>query len=114
MSLHAPYCPMKYASTTLETMETRHGGEEEGGDVFMVIDMKLANWYEKALLRVREQQNTRTKAHCSSEIADNCMDSSEEPLGIQDIFDQSNLHQLITQASLERNKDAYIGLGTNI
>ncbi|GBM09683.1 hypothetical protein AVEN_186395-1 [Araneus ventricosus] len=28
MSLHAPYCTMKYPRTTLETMERRHGNVE--------------------------------------------------------------------------------------
>ncbi|GBN54296.1 hypothetical protein AVEN_15930-1 [Araneus ventricosus] len=76
----------------------------------MGIYMKLEKREEKALLRVTEQENTRTKAHCSSEIADNSTDSSEESSDIQDISDQPGLHQHIIQASLERNKDAKIGL----
>ncbi|GBO26074.1 hypothetical protein AVEN_109581-1 [Araneus ventricosus] len=50
------------------------------------IDMTFAKCDERALLRIREQENTRSKAHCSSEMAGNCMDSKSS--GIQDISDQ--------------------------
>ncbi|GBN54292.1 hypothetical protein AVEN_15927-1, partial [Araneus ventricosus] len=55
------------------------------------IYMKLEKREEKALLGVREQENTRTKAHRSSEIADNSTDSSAESSDIQDISDQPGL-----------------------
>ncbi|GBN46886.1 hypothetical protein AVEN_165912-1 [Araneus ventricosus] len=44
--------------------------------------MKLANRKEKVLLRVIEQKNRLAKAHLSSEIDDNFMDSSEESSGV--------------------------------
>ncbi|GBM13656.1 hypothetical protein AVEN_114867-1 [Araneus ventricosus] len=59
-----------------------------GCDIFMGFDMKLAKREEKALLRAREQENTRTKAHRCSEIADNRMESSAESSDIHDISDQ--------------------------
>ncbi|GBN37977.1 hypothetical protein AVEN_255552-1 [Araneus ventricosus] len=54
----------------------------------MGIDMKLVKREENDLLRVREKENTWTKAHCRSEIAENCMDSSEEWSDWQEISDQ--------------------------
>ncbi|GBN13600.1 ATP-binding cassette sub-family G member 1 [Araneus ventricosus] len=59
-----------------------------GGDVSMGIDFKLTKREGKALFRVREQENTWTRVHYSSEIANNRMDSSEESSDIQDISDQ--------------------------
>ncbi|GBL86221.1 hypothetical protein AVEN_131955-1 [Araneus ventricosus] len=50
--------------------------------------MKLAKREENALLRVKEQENTRNKVHCSSEIPGNCMDSLEKSSGIQNFFNQ--------------------------
>ncbi|GBN35078.1 hypothetical protein AVEN_233725-1 [Araneus ventricosus] len=34
MSLHAPYCTMKYPSSTLGTMETRHGNVKYKGRLY--------------------------------------------------------------------------------
>ncbi|GBM97222.1 hypothetical protein AVEN_182040-1 [Araneus ventricosus] len=77
----------------------------------MEIDMKFAKSEEKALLRVREQDNTRTKTHYNSEIAGNCMDSPEESLGIQDISMNLGLRQFITQTPLQKKENSEIGLG---
>ncbi|GBN92639.1 hypothetical protein AVEN_216780-1 [Araneus ventricosus] len=73
--------------------------------------MKFAKSEEKALLRVREQENTQTKTHYNSEIAGNYMDSPEESLGIHDISMNLGLRQFITQTSLQRKENAQIGLG---
>ncbi|GBN75135.1 hypothetical protein AVEN_90699-1 [Araneus ventricosus] len=54
----------------------------------MGIAMKPAKCEERVLLRVIEQENRRAKAHHSSEIDDNFMDSSEESSGTEDISDQ--------------------------
>ncbi|GBM88236.1 hypothetical protein AVEN_146372-1 [Araneus ventricosus] len=47
----------------------------------MGIDMKLAKREERVLLSVIEQENRRAKAHNSSEIDNNFMDSSDESSG---------------------------------
>ncbi|GBM12833.1 hypothetical protein AVEN_247602-1 [Araneus ventricosus] len=67
----------------------------------MGIDMKLAKREERVLLRVIEQENRLAKAHHSSEIDDNFMDSSEESSGTEDISDQPGPSSSITQSSLE-------------
>ncbi|GBM49622.1 hypothetical protein AVEN_249001-1 [Araneus ventricosus] len=78
----------------------------------MGIDMKLAKREERVLLRVIEQENRRVKAHHSSEIDDNFMDSSEESSGTEDISDQPSSN--ITQSSLEENIYAQIELRMGI
>ncbi|GBM55298.1 hypothetical protein AVEN_272365-1 [Araneus ventricosus] len=80
----------------------------------MGIDMKLAKREERVLLRVIEQENRRTKAHHSSEIDDNFMDSSEESPGTEDISDQPGSSSNITQSSLEENINAQIELRMGI
>ncbi|GBM91363.1 hypothetical protein AVEN_201338-1 [Araneus ventricosus] len=62
----------------------------------MGIDMKLANRKERVLLRVIEQENRLAMAHLSSEIDDNCMDSSEESSGAEDSSDQPGPSSNIT------------------
>ncbi|GBM92204.1 hypothetical protein AVEN_58225-1 [Araneus ventricosus] len=59
----------------------------------MGIYMKLAKRDERALLRVTEQENRRAKAHHSSKIDGNVMDSSEESSGkaIEDLISQKSL-----------------------
>ncbi|GBN17168.1 hypothetical protein AVEN_242676-1 [Araneus ventricosus] len=74
----------------------------------MGIDMQLAKREERVLLRVIEQENRRTKAHHSSEIDDNFMDSSEESPGTEDISDQPGPSSNITQSSHEENINAQI------
>ncbi|GBM01399.1 hypothetical protein AVEN_236218-1 [Araneus ventricosus] len=66
--------------------------------------MKLSKREEKALLRVREQENIRSSAHCCSEIADNCMDSSEESSGIP----EKPLADFISQKSLDLLKELHV------
>ncbi|GBM93677.1 hypothetical protein AVEN_238122-1 [Araneus ventricosus] len=82
----------------------------------MGIDMKLAKCEERVLLRVIEQDNRRVKAHHSSEIDGNFMDSSEESLGTEDISDQPGPSSNITQSRLEENinRIAQIELRTGI
>ncbi|GBN44935.1 hypothetical protein AVEN_7158-1 [Araneus ventricosus] len=80
----------------------------------MGIDMKLAKREERALLRVIEQENRRSKAHHSSEIDDNFMDSSEESSGTEDISDQPGPSSNIAQSSLEENINAQIELRMGI
>ncbi|GBM25747.1 hypothetical protein AVEN_242012-1 [Araneus ventricosus] len=80
----------------------------------MGINMKLAKREERVLLRVIEQENRRVKAHRSSEIDDNFMDSSEESSGTEDISDQPGPSSNITQSSLEKNINAQIELRTGI
>ncbi|GBO06720.1 hypothetical protein AVEN_250630-1 [Araneus ventricosus] len=70
--------------------------------------MQLAKREERVLLRVIEQENRRTKAHHSSEIDDNFMDSSEESPGTEDISDQPGPSSNITQSSHEENINAEI------
>ncbi|GBN03742.1 hypothetical protein AVEN_124045-1 [Araneus ventricosus] len=78
----------------------------------MGIDMKLAKREERVLLRVIEQENRR--AHHSSEIDDNFMDSSEESSGTEDISDQPGPSSNIAQSSLEENINAQIELRMGI
>ncbi|GBN97250.1 hypothetical protein AVEN_71305-1, partial [Araneus ventricosus] len=80
----------------------------------MGIDMKLAKREERVLLRVIEQENRLAKAHHSSEIDDNFMDSSEESSGTEDISDQPGPSSSITQSSLEENIDEQIELRMGI
>ncbi|GBO31728.1 hypothetical protein AVEN_25042-1 [Araneus ventricosus] len=80
----------------------------------MGIDMKLAKREERVLLRVIEQDNRRVKAHHSSEIDGNFMDSSEESLGAEDISDQPGPSSNITQSPLEENINVQIELITGI
>ncbi|GBN10564.1 hypothetical protein AVEN_102257-1 [Araneus ventricosus] len=80
----------------------------------MGIDMKLAKREERILLRVIEQENRRAKAHHSSEIDDNFMDSSEESSCTEDISDQPGSSSNITQSSLEENINAQIELRMGI
>ncbi|GBM97387.1 hypothetical protein AVEN_105098-1 [Araneus ventricosus] len=61
-----------------------------------------------------EQENRRAKAHHSSEIDDNFMDSSEESSGTEDISDQPGPSSNIAQSSLEENINAQIGLRMGI
>ncbi|GBM12970.1 hypothetical protein AVEN_227430-1 [Araneus ventricosus] len=80
----------------------------------MGIDMKLAKREERVLLRVIEQENRWAKAHHSSEIDDNFMDSSEESSGTEDISDQPGPSSNIAQSSLEENINAQIELRMGI
>ncbi|GBN39023.1 hypothetical protein AVEN_58541-1 [Araneus ventricosus] len=80
----------------------------------MGIDMKLAKREERVLLRVIEQENRRSKAHHSSEIDDNFMDSSEESSSTEDISDQPWPSSNIAQSSLEENINAQIELRMGI
>ncbi|GBN95004.1 hypothetical protein AVEN_79174-1 [Araneus ventricosus] len=80
----------------------------------MGIDMKLAKREERVLLRVIEQDNRRVKAHHSSEIDGDFMDSSEESLGTEDISDQPGPSSNITLSPLEENINAQIELRTGI
>ncbi|GBN33506.1 hypothetical protein AVEN_183318-1 [Araneus ventricosus] len=61
-----------------------------------------------------ELENRRAKAHHSSEIDDNFMDSSEESTGTEDISDQPGPSSNITQSSLEENINAQIELRMGI
>ncbi|GBL86848.1 hypothetical protein AVEN_96073-1 [Araneus ventricosus] len=80
----------------------------------MGIDMKLVKRKERVLLRVKEQENRLAKAHHSSEIDDNFMDSSEESSGTEGISDQLGPSSNITQSSLEANINAQIELRMGI
>ncbi|GBM23196.1 hypothetical protein AVEN_57081-1 [Araneus ventricosus] len=80
----------------------------------MGIDLKLAKREERVLLRIIEQENRRAKAHHSSEIDDNFMDSSEESSGTEDISDQPGPSSNITQSSLEEDINAQIELRMGI
>ncbi|GBM85082.1 hypothetical protein AVEN_248813-1 [Araneus ventricosus] len=80
----------------------------------MGIDMKLAKREERVLLRVIEQENRRAKAHHSSEIDDNFMDSSEESSGTEDISDQPGPSSNIAQSSFQENINAQIELRMGI
>ncbi|GBM23751.1 hypothetical protein AVEN_271115-1 [Araneus ventricosus] len=96
-------------SPALDLRSWRSEDEYAGGVfankyVFMRIDMKLEKHEEKALLRVREQQNTRTKAQCSWEIADNCMESSEVSSAILDISDHPGPSSTYYQSLLRETK----------
>ncbi|GBN17378.1 hypothetical protein AVEN_91895-1 [Araneus ventricosus] len=79
----------------------------------MGIDIKLAKREERVLLRVIEQENRRAKAHHSSEIDENFMDSLEESSGTED-SDQPGLSSNIAQSSLEENINAHIDLRMGI
>ncbi|GBN06859.1 hypothetical protein AVEN_152751-1 [Araneus ventricosus] len=76
----------------------------------MGIYMKLAKRDERALLKVKKQENRRATSHHSSKIDGNVMDSSEESSGTEDISDQSGPSSNITQSSLEDNINAQIEL----
>ncbi|GBO29689.1 hypothetical protein AVEN_262775-1 [Araneus ventricosus] len=80
----------------------------------MGIDVKLAKREERVLLRVIEQENRLTKAHHSSEIDDNFMDSSEESSSTEDISDQPGPSSNIAQSSLQENINAQIELRMGI
>ncbi|GBN25260.1 hypothetical protein AVEN_272259-1 [Araneus ventricosus] len=80
----------------------------------MGIDMKLTKREERVLLRVIEQEHRHAKAHHSSEIDDNFMDSSEESSGTEDISDQPGPSSNITQSSLQGNINAHIELRIGI
>ncbi|GBM82652.1 hypothetical protein AVEN_200557-1 [Araneus ventricosus] len=80
----------------------------------MEIAMKLAKREERVLLRVIEQENRRSKAHHSSEIDGNFMDSSEESSCTEDISDQPGPSSNVTQSSLEENINAQIELRMGI
>ncbi|GBN47962.1 hypothetical protein AVEN_62951-1 [Araneus ventricosus] len=80
----------------------------------MGIDMKLVKRKERVLLRVKEQENRLAKAHHSSEIDDNFMDSSEESSGTEDISDQPGPSSSITHSSLEENINAQTELRMGI
>ncbi|GBN46551.1 hypothetical protein AVEN_271313-1 [Araneus ventricosus] len=80
----------------------------------MGIDMKLAKREERVLLRVIEQENRRARAHHSSEIDANFMDSSEESSGTEYISDQPAPSSNIAQLSLEEGINAQIELRMGI
>ncbi|GBO43431.1 hypothetical protein AVEN_121068-1 [Araneus ventricosus] len=84
-----------------------------------MIDEDLQKFSESRVMRtiaigrvpIRNLPNSPAKAHCSSELADNCMNSSEESSGTENISDQPGPSSNITQTSLEENINAQIGLG---